>query len=788
MENKSIKMMSSVYYKINHQKQFLPYENAKLAEFKSRFFYELSSKNESLLNNNVSNLFQFLLTNYLQKSKDKIYLIYSLIDEFKRVKNIKVEDYEKISKVVCMKIIKRNYKMNFNFNPENVNDVCTLISFGLTSKKKFKFKKYNDLLQKLEKFNTFDTNIIKIFKAYNCSVPAKAPELPKCDIPNEILLLKYILQGIKHINLNLKNIANINILPFLLIILNFDWLFPFVFEVNLDLNYDSLQKDIDSYFLTREKNFYINYFKNLQNNNDDLYEFEDDIDDKKNELNANKIENNSQIVHLLKKVYEKNNSHIRPIIITNKNVKNNIENNPNSTHCEIIDENYANLLIKNENAFDAILCFFYMIKKINYLKSINIIMPNAFIKENFDLIKIRHESTDITNINIFEYISTISSINSFSMAFNSLEKKTFENILFIIQNNSNLRDIELNFFPFEELYIHNLFKIGEECDLFKKLKINNINQNDINIVTNKNVQKYLKQKLLEHFELNLEKLFLLFQTKRNVDKLSLILKLPSIFSETGEENEGYQVVVLKFVLNLIILLFTEKLYVREFKLSLPLFNFNNRVYPIIGEIFDKINLVGKNHQLKTLYFEAMIFKIYNIQNIIPYNLKNLFLGELDLETFTSFIQFYQSNEFLQNSQLTNLSISLNKTVVKYNECKIQICKFFSGKNPIKMEEIYFKCYFRIKRKNLYDLLKSANGNKIKEYIIQMKIDQIEKYKHIIEHKDFYYINDNTKKKIEPLLPMFKKYNFLHEKNNKIAKNIIKFLLNRKSKVINIIDI
>lgn len=779
--------MSSVYYKINHQKQFLPYENAKLAEFKSRFFYELSSKNESLLNNNVSNLFQFLLTNYQQKSKDKIYLIYSLIDEFKRVKNIKVEDYEKISKVVCMKIIQRNYKMNFNFNSENVNDVCTLISFGLTNKKKFKFKKYNDLLQKLEKFNTFDTNIIKIFKAYNCSIPAKAPELPKCDIPNEILLLKYILQGIKHINLNLKNIANINILPFLLIILNFDWLFPFVFEVNLDLNYDSFQKDIDSYFLTREKNFYINYFKTLQNNNDDLYEFEDDIDDKKYELNSNKIKNNSQIVHLFKKVYEKNNSHIHPNINTNKNVKNNIENNHNSIHCEIIDENYANLLIKNENAFDAILCFFYMIKKINYLKSINIIMPNAFIKENFDLIKIRNESTDITNINIFEYISTISSINSFSIAFNSLEKKTFENILFIIQNNSNLRDIELNFFPYENLYIHNLFKLGEECDLFKKLKIN-INQNDINLVMNKKIQKYLKQKLLEYFELNLEKLFLLFQTKRNVDKLSLIIQLPSIFSEIGEENEGYQVVVLKFVLNLIMLLFTEKLYIREFKLSLPQFNFNNRTYPIIGEIFDKINFVGKNHQLKTLYIEAMIFKIYNIQNIIPYNLKNLFLGELDLETFTSFIQFYHSNEFLINSQLTNLSISLNKTVVKYNECKNQICEFFSGKNPIKMEEIYFKCYFRIKRKNLYDLLKSSNGNKIKEYIIQMKIDQIEKYKHIIEHKDFYYINDNIEKKIEPLLPMLKKYNILQEKNKNIAKNIIKFLLNRKSKIINIIDI
>ena len=781
-------MMSSIYYKINHHKQFLPYENTKLAEFKSSFFYELSSKNESLLNNNVSNLFQFLLTNYLHKSQDKIYLIYSLIEEFKRVKNIKVQDYEKISKVVCMKIIQRNYKMIFNFNSENVNDVCTLISFGLTNKKKFKFKKYNDLLQKLEKFNAFDTNVLKIFKSYNGSIPPKAPELAKGDIPHEILLLKYILQGIKHINLNLKNIAKINILPFLLIILNFDWLFPFVFEVNLDLNYDSLQKDIDSYYLTREKNFYINYLKNIQNNDDDLYEFEDEIDDndKKNELDSDEIENNSQVIHLIKKFLQKNKNHIHPNINANKQIKNNTENNSNTTHYEVIDQNYANLLIKNENAFDAILCFFYMIKKINYLKSINIRMPNAFIKENFDLIKIRHESTDITNINIFEYISTISSINTFSMSFNCLEKKTFENILFIIQNNSNLRDIQLIFFPLEELYVHNLFKIAEECDIFKKLKLN-INQIDMNMVLNKKLQKIIKQKLLEYFELNLEKLFLLFQTKRNVDKLALILKLPSIFSGSGEENEGYQVVVLKFVLNLIMLIFTEKLYIREFKLSLPYFNFNNRSYPIIGDILDKINLLGKNHQLQTFYFEAMIFKIYNIQNIIPYNLKNLFIGEIDLETFTCFMQFYQSNTFLQNSQLTNLSISLNKTVVKYNECKNQICKFFSGKNPMKMEEIYFKCYFRIKRKNLYDLLKSANGNRIKEYIIQMRIDQIEKYKHIIEHKDFYYVNDNIEKKIAPLLPMFKKYDFL-EKNKKIAKNIIKFLLNRKSKIINIIDI
>ena len=69
------------------------------------------------------------------------------------------------------------------------------------------------------------------------------------DIPNEILLLRYILQGIKHINLNLKNLSKNNILPLLIIILNYDWLFPFVFEVDMDFTYDIFQKDIYDYYL-----------------------------------------------------------------------------------------------------------------------------------------------------------------------------------------------------------------------------------------------------------------------------------------------------------------------------------------------------------------------------------------------------------------------------------------------------------------------------------------------------------------------------------------------------------
>ena len=232
----------------------------------------------------------------------------------------------------------------------------------------------------------------------------------------------------------------------------------------------------------------------------------------------------------------------------------------------------------------------------------------------------------------------------------------------------------------------------------------------------------------------------------------------------------------------------EKIYLKEFKLSLPYFSINNRAYPIIGEIFEKINLLRKNPQLKIFYFEAVMFKIYNIQNIISYNLQNLFLGEFDLETFHNFIQLYQSDEFLANSKLTKLNISLNKTVIKYNVCKNEISKFFSNKHPTNLEDISFKCYFRIKRKNLYDLLKNSNRNQIKKYNIQMKIDKLKKYRNIIEHKEFYFMNNNIERKISSILPVFKKYDFLQEKNKKIAKNIFKYFIPSNIKNINISEI
>ena len=156
--------------------------------------------------------------------------------------------------------------MNFEFISEDLDDICTLISIGFTkifASKKLKFKTYDELIQKLEEYSMFFIDLIKIYKSYNFVVPTNAPEIPKGDIPNEILLLKYIFQGIKHIKLNLNNMAKNNILPFLIIILNYDWLFPFVFEVDMDFRYDIIQNDLDNFYLKNEKLFYITEINNI---------------------------------------------------------------------------------------------------------------------------------------------------------------------------------------------------------------------------------------------------------------------------------------------------------------------------------------------------------------------------------------------------------------------------------------------------------------------------------------------------------------------------------------------
>ena len=785
--------MSSIYYRVDHKKKMVHFDNASLAKIKSVLFYELSSKNESTIYEQILKIFNSLMKDIQYKPKDKLYLIYALTEEYKKINNIQLENYDKISLNVCKKIAKTDFKMSLNFNWENINDICTLISLGFTklfSMPKKKIKTYDLFLKEIQIYKSLFIDLLQIYKSYNYSLPAIVPEIPRNTMPNEILLLMEIFQKIKHINLSLKDYNKESIIPYLIVLLNYDWLFPFVFEIDLDLTHEELAEEIMKLYYLKEKSIYI---KNKNNKYDS-----DELDDEeKEDKELNQLENINLII---KDINFYNNKNINWKLVEKEKIFNkrknfNINNNSNNANklennipviVDKYEESYMNIIKKYRMVFDIILCYYYLIKEVKYLKTFTINMPNGFIKENIDALKLKIlPEIDVSKINIFEYLTIISSLHSFNISFNSLEQKTFENILYIIQNNSNLKELKMDFFPgdYKKLTPQNLIKLAEESDICQKILTDSKHDNAFLTITYDN-EKMIKQKLLEKFEVNFEKLFLLLQTKKRLEKIELIINLPLILYD----NEGYHWTILKFLLNMLILMQKEVFNLKEFKIILPFFNMDNRKYPIIGDFLEKINLNEKHKYLKNFEIQANFFKLNNIINLIPYNLLSLNLGEFDLDIFRTFVDFYHSEGYLEKSQLKSISIALNKTVVKYHNCKAYLTDFIGGKNPKNLIEVSLKCYFRIKRKDLHELLKKGNGNKVEKYNITMKIDNPKKYQKIVNHKDFYYFNDEVKNEINKYITVLKKTNLLENNNKNLTKRIIKCLIPSNGKTIVISNI
>ena len=64
-------LMESIYYRINHKKKLTHFDNVVLAQMKSALFYELSSKNESRIYDQILKIFNSLMKDFQYKPKDK---------------------------------------------------------------------------------------------------------------------------------------------------------------------------------------------------------------------------------------------------------------------------------------------------------------------------------------------------------------------------------------------------------------------------------------------------------------------------------------------------------------------------------------------------------------------------------------------------------------------------------------------------------------------------------------------------------------------------------------------
>jgi hypothetical protein len=174
-------------------------------------------------------------------------------------------------------------------------------------------------------------------------------------------------------------------------------------------------------------------------------------------------------------------------------------------------------------------------------------------------------------------------------------------------------------------------------------------------------------------------------------------------------------------------------------------------------------------------------QIIYIKNLISSRLVKLNLGDLDLMTFSSLVNYLISYKFCVASNLKNLGIGLNKTITFFNtELKLNLRNLFYIKIANLLELNLYTNLILIGKDYKY-LLDILNDNWISSYVITFNSKSnliLEKYNSSRNNIKF-FVSHNLEKKI-----------FDENENNKDLKNnkdinydylfwCLKYLFNKK---------
>ena len=713
------------YYRINHERTLDYFDTSSLAQIKSLLFCELAENDTATMGKNIIILFNSILK--YNNLKDKFEIINTISEQCYKNSND-----DSLSLYFCQKLSKKNFQMSFELSKENIINVSILLSIGIKKMNKaYKIKNKNNLsyekfIKIIGKYKNMKLNIIPFYKNYNTNNNTFIIN-NNDDIPNEILLLIDFFHKIKKLQFKIGDYDKNVILCISLILLNYEWLFPYVFEIEFDLNCDLLHKEIQKIYIKKIREKIGGPQKNDVNDN-----YLDDID------------------------------------IDNLDDSNNLKN-------------YGNII-------DSIIIYTFFIDKFKFLNHLEVIIPDSF-KIEIE----KHLNTQKININTphpLKFFFSINNLNYLKIEFNALDSYTFDNIFALIQNNSNLKHLTLNFFPNNKNNFNtlsNLLQLAEESTndnyLLKRKTMKSIKNNYVE--NKKELKKILLNHLIENFENNMEKLFILLQTKKNLEELFLIFNEPNLFVIDNDNNENdYYYVLLKFIYNILIMINKENFILKNIKIISKHFLFDSNKNNSIENFLNQINFNDTNKNLIDFQLQLKMNNIANISHLISFNLQKLYLGDLDKKILCNFVLFYQEKKFIEKSELFSLVIELNDSISSYEECKEEFIKLIKSDCPKKLNEIGLFCKFSINENDLANLVINGNGNRIHKYIFQIKGNKEDKnkYDQIIKDKKLYYIDKNYTKSINKYIPIIIKYNFHKKDNIKIGQKLIKFLVisNRKT--------
>ena len=233
--------------------------------------------------------------------------------------------------------------------------------------------------------------------------------------------------------------------------------------------------------------------------------------------------------------------------------------------------------------FKMIIAYGWFVQQMEFLNKLSLFFHDSFSYETELMLR----SSDVVydNFHFLVFTNKLSDLKETNFSFNSLDNKSFENIIGIINKNKKMISLKINFFtPNKNFEQSSLFKLCAAMkisirNLFREQKINFYHNNNCN---NNDIDFYiLNHKLLNYFESNIRKLFNLIRKKPILKEIIFRFDLPSLMLL----SDKYLIIIIKFLLNIFMYISFEKNKINTLKIFAPDLIFDSKKYPFIKQFF-----------------------------------------------------------------------------------------------------------------------------------------------------------------------------------------------------------
>ena len=615
-------------------------------------------------------------------------------------------------------------------------------------------------ISRVVNYNEFNKSINLDYNINNLYVFKELKTKKPLFIPLEVLILREKYEKIKKLKLILKKNHTNNsnevllldqkdILNNIFILLNLKWIFPHLFEIEVDLTNEIILKD--EIISINDK--YEVFLKKIKRNNKSTY-YQSEYK---------------------KRVYDLNKKSI-----FNEQIKNNLVD-----EFELLSESFSmvssvkdykdeelkkqeNFMKKYFSSLEMVIIYWYFISKLNLIKTCNFTIPINL--EDKILLMLKERKIYLFDFNLLTNLSSENLIEV-TMDFNSLDNKLFQQILHFLLKNDKMRNCRLSFFPPEEYF---------EPQFLLNLLLNSDNAKGkyyiSEVRTNEEIENFLLRKLAEHFEFNMNKFFSFFINRKMIKEFYLIFDMPNVLYKI----DSYEIIIMKLIMNMLI-------YIDRFNgnqnQGLDCFSiiaenlfFDNRKHPFLDDFFKNMNIYRKrNIPIKKFSLKLKMIELTNIYKIIPYHIIYLSIGSFDLNTFQCFVEYITSTEFNMHSELISLQITLGNSILTMEQCFDSLLKLLT-EHPKSLEQISIYTNVCTDLHSIEKLLESTNYNKLEKIFLQFNkksIDDInmkkkygEKFEKLKDNRDnnfmdLFFIKKDEKiisKILNSMYKIGKKYN------------------------------